>query len=78
MEEDASGVDGTHATTTTRPEFYDLGNGYCTWPSRWMISRRCVASGGQGGGCAAPKTMTVEGHDYRIAFIVDPDVYRIE
>lgn len=26
----------------------------------------------------APKTMTVEGHDYRIAFVVDPDGYRIE
>lgn len=25
-----------------------------------------------------PKTMTVEGHDYRIAFIADPDGYRIE
>ncbi len=25
-----------------------------------------------------PKTMTVEEHDYRIAFIVDPDGYRIE
>jgi lactoylglutathione lyase len=22
-----------------------------------------------------PKTMTVEGHDYRIAFVVDPDGY---
>lgn len=26
----------------------------------------------------APKTMTVGGHDYRIAFVVDPDGYRIE
>lgn len=26
----------------------------------------------------APKTMTVEGHDYRIAFVVDPDGYRVE
>jgi lactoylglutathione lyase len=26
----------------------------------------------------APKMMTVEGHDYRIAFVVDPDGYRIE
>ena len=25
-----------------------------------------------------PKTMTVEGHDYRIAFVVDPDGYRVE
>src|SRR3989337_276079 len=25
-----------------------------------------------------PKTMTVEGHDYRIAFVKDPDGYRIE
>ena len=26
----------------------------------------------------APKTMTVEGHDYHIAFVVDPDGYRVE
>ncbi len=26
----------------------------------------------------APKTMTVEDHDYRIAFVVDPDGYRVE
>lgn len=26
----------------------------------------------------APKTMTVEGHDYKIAFVVDPDGYRVE
>ncbi len=25
-----------------------------------------------------PKTMTVEGHDYHIAFVKDPDGYRIE
>ena len=25
-----------------------------------------------------PKTMNVEGHDYKIAFVVDPDGYRIE
>ena len=25
-----------------------------------------------------PKTMTVQGHDYKIAFVVDPDGYRIE
>ena len=25
-----------------------------------------------------PKTMTVEGHDYHIAFIKDPDGYRVE
>jgi lactoylglutathione lyase len=25
-----------------------------------------------------PKTMTVQGHDYRIAFVVDPDGYRVE
>ncbi|TCJ20582.1 lactoylglutathione lyase [Rubrobacter taiwanensis] len=25
-----------------------------------------------------PKTMTVEGHDYRIAFVADPDGYRVE
>lgn len=25
-----------------------------------------------------PKTMTVEGHDYEIAFVIDPDGYRIE
>lgn len=25
-----------------------------------------------------PKTMTVEGHDYKIAFVVDPDAYRVE
>jgi len=25
-----------------------------------------------------PKTMTVEGHDYHIAFVVDPDGYRVE
>lgn len=26
----------------------------------------------------APETMTVEGHGYHIAFLVDPDGYRIE
>lgn len=25
-----------------------------------------------------PKTMTVEGHDYKIAFVKDPDGYRVE
>ena len=25
-----------------------------------------------------PKTMTIEGHDYRISFVVDPDGYRVE
>jgi lactoylglutathione lyase len=25
-----------------------------------------------------PKTMTVEGHDYHIAFMMDPDGYKIE
>ncbi len=25
-----------------------------------------------------PKTMTVEGHGYRIAFVKDPDGYRVE
>ncbi|MBX6763601.1 MAG: VOC family protein, partial [Rubrobacteraceae bacterium] len=25
-----------------------------------------------------PKTMTVDGHDYRIAFVLDPDGYRVE
>ncbi|MGB3633190.1 MAG: VOC family protein [Rubrobacteraceae bacterium] len=25
-----------------------------------------------------PKTMTVEGHDYKIAFVMDPDGYKIE
>jgi catechol 2,3-dioxygenase-like lactoylglutathione lyase family enzyme len=25
-----------------------------------------------------PKTKTIEGHDYRISFVVDPDGYRVE
>ena len=61
-------------------EPYDLGNGYShvafTVDDLEGTVSRLEEQGVEV--ALAPKTMTVEGHDYRIAFVVDPDGYRIE
>jgi lactoylglutathione lyase len=80
MEEDASEsmLELTHNHDQTEP--YDLGNGYShvafTVDGIEETVSRLEEQGVEV--ALAPKTMTVEGHDYRIAFIVDPDGYRIE
>jgi lactoylglutathione lyase len=80
MEEDASEpmLELTHNHDQTEP--YDLGNGYSHVAFTVDDIEETVAKLEEQGVEVAltPKTMTVEGHDYRIAFIVDPDGYRIE
>jgi lactoylglutathione lyase len=68
----------THNHDQSEP--YDLGNGYShvafTVDDLEGTVSRLEEQGVEI--ALAPKTMTVEGHDYRIAFVVDPDGYRIE
>ncbi len=80
MEEDASEpmLELTHNHDQTEP--YDLGNGYAHVAFTVDDLEQTVAQLEEGGVEVAlqPKTMIVEGHDYRIAFVVDPDGYRVE
>ena len=80
MEEDASEpmLELTHNHDRTEP--YEKGDGYAhvafvVDDLEGMVGRLKE----QGVGVAVePKTMTVDGHDYKIAFVVDPDGYRVE
>ena len=68
-------------TTTIRSnQPYDTGDGYSHVPFTVDNLEDTVAKLEQDGVevALAPKMMTVEGHDYRIAFVVDPEGYRIE
>lgn len=68
----------THNHNQSEP--YDLGGGYShvafTVDDLEGTVSRLEEQGVEV--ALAPKTMNVEGHDYRIAFVVDPDGYRIE
>jgi lactoylglutathione lyase len=68
----------THNHGQTEP--YDVGDGYSHVAFTVDDLKGTVAKLEEGGVevALAPKTMTVEGHDYRIAFVVDPDGYRVE
>ncbi len=68
----------THNHDQTEP--YDMGNGYSHVAFTVEDLSSFVDGLKQAGVEVAlePKTMTVEGHDYKIAFVVDPDGYRIE
>lgn len=80
MEEDASEpmLELTHNHDQTEP--YDPGDGYSHVAFTVDDLEETVSKlEGEGVEVALqPKTMTVEGHDYKIAFVVDPDGYRIE
>ncbi len=80
MEEDpfSSMLELTHNHDRTEP--YDLGEGYSHVAFVVDDLEGTVARLKEEGVKVAlePKTMTVEGHDYRISFIEDPDGYRIE
>ena len=80
MEEDAGApmLELTH--NHDRREPYDPGEGYSHVAFTVEDLEGTVAKLKERGVEVAlePKTMTVEEHDYRIAFIVDPDGYRIE
>ena len=80
MEADASQpmLELTHNHDQSEP--YDLGNGYSHVAFTVEDLQGFVDGLKQQGVEVAlePKTMTVEGHDYKIAFVVDPDGYRIE
>jgi lactoylglutathione lyase len=61
-------------------ETYDKDNGYSHIAFTVDDLEGTVARL-QGGGVkltVVPKTMAVDGHDYRIAFVEDPDGYRVE
>jgi len=68
----------THNHGQTEP--YDAGNGYSHVAFTVDDLEGTVSTLEEAGVEVAlqPKTMTVEGHDYRIAFVVDPDGYRVE
>jgi lactoylglutathione lyase len=80
MEEDASEpmLELTHNHGRTEP--YEKGDGYAH--VAFVVDDLEGTVGrlkGQGVEVAVePKTMTVGGHGYRIAFVVDPDGYRVE
>ena len=80
METDASQpmLELTHNHDQAEP--YDTGDGYSHVPFTVDNLEDTVAKLEQDGVevALAPKMMTVEGHDYRIAFVVDPEGYRIE
>ncbi|CAN5864154.1 VOC family protein [soil metagenome] len=80
LEEDASEpmLELTHNHDQSEP--YDLGDGYSHVAFTVDDLEDTVSKLEKGGVEVAqqPTTMTVEGHDYRIAFVVDPDGYRIE
>lgn len=63
-----------------RKEPYEVGDGY-SHVAFIVDDLEGTVGGLEQGGVEVtlqPKTMTVEGHDYRIAFVKDPDGYRIE
>jgi lactoylglutathione lyase len=68
----------THNHDETEP--YDAGNGYSHVALTVDDLQGTVAKLEEAGVevTLQPKTMNVEGHDYRIAFVVDPDGYRVE
>lgn len=68
----------THNHDRTEP--YDPGDGYSHVAFTVDDLEGTVRELKEGGVEVAlePKTMTVEGHDYRIAFVKDPDGYRVE
>ncbi len=80
MEESASEpmLEFTHNHDQTEP--YELGSGYShvafTVDDLEGMVARLKEQGVEV--ALAPKTMTVEGHDYHIAFVVDLDGYRVE
>ena len=80
MEADASQpmLELTHNHGQTEP--YDMGNGYSHVAFTVDDLEGTVSKLEEAGVEVAlqPKTMSVEGHDYRIAFVVDPDGYRVE
>jgi lactoylglutathione lyase len=80
MDEDASEpmLELTHNHDRTEP--YDKGDGYSHVAFVVDDLEGTVARLKEQGVEVAvePKTMTVEGHGYKIAFAVDPDGYRVE
>jgi lactoylglutathione lyase len=68
----------THNHGQTEP--YDKGNGYSHIAFTVDDLEGTVARLQEGGVklTVEPKTMAVDGHDYRIAFVEDPDGYRVE
>ena len=80
MQEDASEpmLELTH--NHDRQEPYDPGDGYShvafTVDDLEGTVKRLEEQGVEV--ALQPKTMTVEGHDYHIAFVKDPDGYRVE
>jgi len=80
MEEDPSSpmLELTHNHGRTEP--YEVGEGYSHVAFVVDDLEGTVARLKEQGVEVAvePKTMTVDGHDYRIAFVLDPDGYRVE
>ena len=80
MEEDPSSpmLELTHNHGRTEP--YEVGEGYGHVAFVVDDLEGTVARLKEQGVEVAvePKTMTVDGHDYRIAFVLDPDGYRVE
>ena len=80
MEEDTSEpmIELTHNHDQKEP--YDPGNGYSHVAFTIKDLEETVAKLEKQVVEVAlqPKTMTVEGNDYKIAFVVDPDGYRVE
>ncbi len=80
MEEDTSEpmIELTHNHDQEEP--YDPGNGYSHVAFTIKDLEETVAKLEKQVVEVAlqPKTMTVEGNDYKIAFVVDPDGYRVE
>lgn len=80
VEEDAEEpmLELTHNHGQTEP--YDLGDGYSHVAFTVDDLGGTVAKLEEDGVevTLQPKTMTVEGHDYKIAFVLDPDGYKIE
>jgi lactoylglutathione lyase len=80
MEEDASSpmLELTHNHDRTEP--YDKGEGYAHVAFTVDDLEGTVAGLKEQGVTVTlePKTLTADDHDYRIAFIEDPDGYKIE
>jgi lactoylglutathione lyase len=80
MEEDASSpmLELTHNHDRTEP--YDKGEGYAHVAFTVDDLEGTVAGLKEQGVTVTlePKTLTADGHDYRISFIEDPDGYKIE
>jgi lactoylglutathione lyase len=80
LEEDASEpmLELTHNHDRTEP--YDKGDGYAHVAFTVDDLEGTVARLKEQGVKVTlePKTLTVDGHDYRISFVEDPDGYKIE